>query len=95
MTQIPPPDLKRNLLALCANPKVRILTKEPAVKKFSEADTFKFNDDFKSKLFRVKLLPTTQKENDPEREATQVKIDEDRKHMSVTDLSLRPPNSGC
>jgi cullin 3 len=80
-TQIPVPDLKRNLLALCANPTVRILKKEPAVKKFLETDTFTFNDDFKSKLFRVKLLPSTQKDSEPAREATIVKIDEDRKHM--------------
>lgn len=80
-TQIPVPDLKRNLLALCANPSVRILKKEPAVKKFLETDTFTFNEDFKSKLFRVKLLPSTQKDSEPQREATIVKIDEDRKHM--------------
>lgn len=81
LTQIPVPDLKRNLLALCANPSVRILVKAPAIKKFAENDTFTFNEDFKSRLFRVKLLPSTHKDSEPEREATQVKIDEDRKHM--------------
>eukprot|EP01122_Echinamoeba_exundans_P003081 TRINITY_DN1322_c0_g1_i3.p1 TRINITY_DN1322_c0_g1~~TRINITY_DN1322_c0_g1_i3.p1 ORF type:complete len:767 (-),score=234.76 TRINITY_DN1322_c0_g1_i3:63-2363(-) len=47
----------------------------------TEDSVFLFNDKFRSKLYRVKILQVVQKETEPEREGTQKKIDEDRKHM--------------
>eukprot|EP00029_Vermamoeba_vermiformis_P007606 TRINITY_DN3335_c0_g1_i1.p1 TRINITY_DN3335_c0_g1~~TRINITY_DN3335_c0_g1_i1.p1 ORF type:complete len:736 (+),score=314.22 TRINITY_DN3335_c0_g1_i1:44-2251(+) len=80
MTGIAGPDLKRNLLTLsCA--KYKILNKEPSNKTVEEGDSFAFNDKFRSKLFRVKVMAVVQKETEKERSATQEKIDEDRKHM--------------
>jgi cullin 3 len=80
MTGIAGPDLKRNLLTLsCA--KYKILNKEPSGKTVEESDSFAFNDKFRSKLFRVKVMAVVQKETEKERSATQEKIDEDRKHM--------------
>lgn len=82
MTGIAGPDLKRNLLTLsCA--KYKILNKEPSNKTVEEGDSFAFNDKFRSKLFRVKVMAVVQKETEKERSATQEKIDEDRKHMYV------------
>jgi len=79
-TQIPAPDLHKNLLPLLVA-KHRILNKDPPVRKFSPTDKFEFNDKFKSKLLRVKILQMIQKEAEPQRLETQKKIDEDRKHM--------------
>lgn len=47
----------------------------------TDESVFLFNDKFRSKLYRVKVLQVVQKETEPEREGTQKKIDEDRKHM--------------
>jgi len=79
-TNIPGPDLQKNLLPLLV-PAHKILTKNPPVKKFSATDEFTFNENFKSKLFRVKVVQVVQKESEPERGETQKKVDEDRKHM--------------
>jgi cullin 3 len=79
-TGIPAPDLHKNLLPLLV-PQHKILLKNPPVKKFSATDEFTFNENFKSKLFRVKVLQVIQKETEPERGETQKKVDEDRKHM--------------
>jgi cullin 3 len=79
-TNIPAPDLHKNLLPLLV-PQHKILLKNPPVKKFSATDEFTFNESFKSKLFRVKVLQVVQKETEPERGETQKKVDEDRKHM--------------
>uniref|UniRef100_A0A6B2KYR3 Cullin family profile domain-containing protein n=1 Tax=Arcella intermedia TaxID=1963864 RepID=A0A6B2KYR3_9EUKA len=79
-TGIPGPDLHKNLLPLLV-PQHKILTKNPPTKKFAPTDEFSFNEGFKSKLFRVKVLQVLQKESEPERGETQKKVDEDRKHM--------------
>jgi len=79
-TNIPGPDLQKNLLPLLV-PAHKILSKNPPVKKFSATDEFTFNENFKSKLFRVKVVQVVQKESEPERGETQKKVDEDRKHM--------------
>eukprot|EP01120_Amphizonella_sp_Union-15-10_P001540 TRINITY_DN1169_c0_g2_i2.p1 TRINITY_DN1169_c0_g2~~TRINITY_DN1169_c0_g2_i2.p1 ORF type:complete len:744 (-),score=149.38 TRINITY_DN1169_c0_g2_i2:127-2286(-) len=81
-TGIPIPDLKRNLLTL-SSPKYKILvrSKNEQEKDIPEDDVFKFNDKFRSKLFRVKILGVVQKETVKQRTVTQQKIDEDRKHQ--------------
>jgi len=79
-TGIPIADLKRNLLSLsCA--KYKILDKEPDAKKVEDGDAFIFNSKFKSKLFKVKVMTVVQKESEPERQETRLKVDEDRKHQ--------------
>jgi len=79
-TNIPIPDLKRNLFSLsCA--KFKILSKEPDNKKIEESDVFSYNSKFKSKLFKVKVMTVVQKETEPERQETRGKVDEDRKHQ--------------
>lgn len=78
-TNIPIPDLKRNLLALSCG-KYRILAKEPNNKKVAEEDKFSFNAKFDSKLFRIRIVSVATKETEPERQDTREKVDEDRKH---------------
>eukprot|EP01123_Difflugia_compressa_P006943 TRINITY_DN1936_c0_g1_i1.p1 TRINITY_DN1936_c0_g1~~TRINITY_DN1936_c0_g1_i1.p1 ORF type:complete len:564 (-),score=89.63 TRINITY_DN1936_c0_g1_i1:299-1795(-) len=79
-TGIPGPDLHKTILPLLV-PAHKILLKNPPVPKFSPTDSFSFNENFKSKLFRVKVVQVAQKESEPERGETQKKVDEDRKHM--------------
>eukprot|EP01098_Paradermamoeba_levis_P007597 TRINITY_DN314_c0_g1_i1.p2 TRINITY_DN314_c0_g1~~TRINITY_DN314_c0_g1_i1.p2 ORF type:complete len:112 (+),score=41.30 TRINITY_DN314_c0_g1_i1:365-700(+) len=42
---------------------------------------FKFNSQFKSKLYRVKIMTVSAKENNEEAKETRSKVDEDRKHQ--------------
>jgi len=81
-TEIPEKDLLRALQSLAMG-KVgqRILTKEPKTKEIEPAHTFSINDQFTSKLFRVKIQTVSSKgETEPERKETRQKVDEDRKH---------------
>ena len=75
-TNIPVPDLKRNLFTLCCN-QYRILLKEPRTKNFKPTDIFSFNKKFKSKLIRVKVKPVSN--SDRERKNIKAKVAEDRK----------------
>jgi cullin 3 len=62
-------------------PTQRIFLKEPKSKEIQPNDRFSVNDSFTSKLYRVKINPVTAKtENDPERQETRNKVDDDRKH---------------
>jgi cullin 3 len=59
----------------------RIFLKEPKTKDIQSNDRFIINDSFTSKLYRVKINPITAKtENDPERQETRNKVEDDRKH---------------
>mmetsp|Transcript_42504 Transcript_42504/g.51594 ORF Transcript_42504/g.51594 Transcript_42504/m.51594 type:complete len:740 (-) Transcript_42504:312-2531(-) len=80
VTEIPTVDLKRALQSLsCVKGKV-IIRKEPMSKDVSETDVFHFNDNFTSKLFRVKInTVAAQKETEPEKQETRAKVEEDRK----------------
>lgn len=77
---IPVPELKRNLMALCMA-KYKVLSKEPKTKQVADEDTFAFNSAFKSKLYRVRILPLARGESKEERDATREKVDEERKHQ--------------
>jgi len=79
-TKIPVNDLKRNLITLSAG-KQKILEKNNDEKKVEESDVFSFNSNFKSKLFKIKILTVAQKETEPERTETRQKVDEERKNM--------------
>jgi len=79
-TEIPINDLKRNLMSLSLG-KYKVLHKEPKTKKVDDTDTFYFNDKFKSKLYRVKIVTVSGPEKKEEVAETRQKIDEDRKHQ--------------
>jgi len=79
-TGIPVLDLKRNLLTLsCA--KYKVLVKKSKERTITDEDVFAFNERFRSKLFRVKIMTIVQRESATQRSETQKKIDEDRKHQ--------------
>eukprot|EP01116_Phalansterium_solitarium_P016027 TRINITY_DN3623_c0_g1_i1.p1 TRINITY_DN3623_c0_g1~~TRINITY_DN3623_c0_g1_i1.p1 ORF type:complete len:724 (-),score=229.24 TRINITY_DN3623_c0_g1_i1:473-2644(-) len=53
-----------------------------------DADVFAWNGKFKSNLTKVKVLMVQQKETEPERQETREKVDEDRKHIYPTQLTI-------
>uniref|UniRef100_A0A8C1XZS6 Cullin 3a n=1 Tax=Cyprinus carpio TaxID=7962 RepID=A0A8C1XZS6_CYPCA len=79
-TDIPERELVRALQSLaCGKPTQRVLTKEPKSKEIESGHSFTVNDQFTSKLHRVKIqtgivLPQG------ERKETRQKVDDDRKH---------------
>jgi cullin 3 len=79
-TGIPIPDLKRNLMSLTIS-KYKVLTKNPKEKEIKDDDVFSFNTAFKSKLYRVRILPISRGESKDERAVTREKVDEERKHQ--------------
>ncbi|XP_072266227.1 cullin-3 [Pyxicephalus adspersus] len=82
-TDIPERELVRALQSLaCGKPTQRVLTKEPKSKEIECGHVFTVNDQFTSKLHRVKIqtVAAKQGESDPERKETQKKVDDDRKH---------------
>mmetsp|Transcript_24421 Transcript_24421/g.53296 ORF Transcript_24421/g.53296 Transcript_24421/m.53296 type:complete len:740 (-) Transcript_24421:186-2405(-) len=79
-TDIPTADLKRNLQSLALVKGKNVLRKEPMSKDISDDDVFHFNENFKSKLIKVKIgTVAAQKESDPEKQETRQKVEEDRK----------------
>ncbi|CAB1348485.1 unnamed protein product [Coregonus sp. 'balchen'] len=82
-TDIPERELVRALQSLaCGKPTQRVLTKEPKSKEIENGHVFTVNDQFTSKLHRVKIqtVAAKQGETDPERKETRQKVDDDRKH---------------
>ncbi len=64
LTGIPEHDLKRHLLSMAVpKSKYQILIKEPKGKMIRPDDTFTFNDEFTSKLRKVKIPLLSEKEN--------------------------------
>jgi cullin 3 len=84
-TKIPSNDLKKNLIALCLatdkeNPNSKLLLRETKDKKEIDGDTlFVPNEDFSSKLIKVKILPVVMKESNEQNLETNEKINEERK----------------
>eukprot|EP00959_Pyramimonas_sp_CCMP1952_P022456 472598-Pyramimonas_sp.AAC.1 len=79
-TDIPIVDLKRNLQSLACVKGKNVLRKEPMSKDISDEDVFHFNENFKSKLIKVKIgTVAAQKESDPEKQETRQRVEEDRK----------------
>ncbi|XP_074657662.1 cullin-3-A-like [Tubulanus polymorphus] len=81
-TDIPERDLMRAIQSLALGKMTqRILCKEPKGKEIAATDVFGVNDQFTSRLFRVKIQTVAAKgESEPERKETRNKVDEDRKH---------------
>ncbi|XP_058772431.1 cullin-3A-like [Vicia villosa] len=79
-TEIPASDLKRCLQSLALVKGRNVLRKEPMTKDVSEDDAFFFNDNFSSKLYKVKIgTVVATKESEPEKLETRQKVQEDRK----------------
>ncbi|XP_064614961.1 cullin-3-like [Liolophura sinensis] len=81
-TDIPERDLMRAIQSLALGKITqRILHKEPKTKEIESDHLFTVNDQFTSKLYRVKIQTVAAKgESEPERKETRSKVDEDRKH---------------
>ncbi|ESN98219.1 hypothetical protein HELRODRAFT_84693 [Helobdella robusta] len=81
-TDIPERDLMRSVQSLALGKITqRVLTKDPKTKEIEPNHSFTVNDQFTSKLFRVKIQAVTNKsDSEPERVETRNKVDEDRKH---------------
>lgn len=82
-TDIPEKDLMRAIQALAVGKLgQRILCKEPKNKEIEPSHVLSINDQFTSKLFRVKIqtVAANKGEAEPERKETRTKVDEDRKH---------------
>jgi hypothetical protein len=58
-----------------------LLKENPKVKQVGDTEVFTFNDKFKSKLYRVKIVTIAGPETEKEAQGTREKIDEDRKHQ--------------
>lgn len=82
-TDMPERELTRALQSLAVG-KIgqRILQKEPKTKDIEASHIFSVNDQFSSKLVRVKIqmVASNKGEAEPERRETRNKVDEDRKH---------------
>ncbi|KAG6399901.1 hypothetical protein SASPL_141386 [Salvia splendens] len=79
-TEIPSSDLKRCLQSLACVKGKNVLRKEPMSKDIREDDAFSINDNFTSKLRKVKIgTVVAQKESEPEKQETRQRVEEDRK----------------
>jgi cullin 3 len=80
-TNIPAPDLIRNLQSLAVAPKTRILIKEPMSKDVKPTDKFFFNEGFNGKFVKIKvgvISSGNKVESDRERRETEKKNDDSR-----------------
>lgn len=79
---IPQKELIRALQPLAlGKPAQRVLMKSPKGRDFDSTDFFMVNEQFTSKLHRVKIQAVAVKgETDPERKETKQKVEDDRKH---------------
>ncbi|KAK7089946.1 cullin-3-like [Littorina saxatilis] len=82
-TDMPDRELIRALQSLAVGKLAqRVLHKEPKTKEIEPEHVFTVNDQFTSKLIRVKIqmVASNKGEAEPERKETRNKVDEDRKH---------------
>jgi len=81
-TKVPKKDVTRALQSLaCGKSSQRVLIKTPKSKEVIETDLFQVNDNFSSKLHRVKIQTVAQKQDDPEGSKIMAKkVNEDRRH---------------
>lgn len=56
LTNIPEPDLKRQLQSIAVAARLRLLIKSPMTKEVNEGDEFRLNEKFKSSSTKVKVL---------------------------------------
>ncbi|WKY15130.1 hypothetical protein Q1695_000553 [Nippostrongylus brasiliensis] len=81
-TNITERELKRNLQSLAmGKPTQRVLSRKGKGKDIDATDEFSVNDNFQSKLTRIKVqLVTFKGESEPEKKETRTKVEDDRKH---------------
>jgi cullin 3 len=80
-TNIPEGDLKRNLQSLAVAPKTRFLVKEPMSREINAGDKFSYNENFSSKVIRIKVGVVSagnKVEGDKERKETEKKNNDSR-----------------
>lgn len=74
-------ELRRVLLSLaCGELGTRVLTKEPKSREVNDTDVFRFNAEFTSKLFRVRIKSIALKETEAEVERTNEEVFRDRQY---------------
>jgi cullin 3 len=80
-TGIPPGDLKRCLQSLACVKGKNVLRKQPPGREIDEAaDTFHFNNQFSSKLYKVRIgTVSAAREGEVERQETHARVEDDRK----------------
>lgn len=79
-TGIPPSDLKKQLALMVLAKGKQILVKSSEGKDITENCVFSINEDFTSKLVKVRLAPAgPAKDSEPEKLETRAKVEEDRK----------------
>ena len=79
-TNVPKDDLRRSLQSLSLVKGRNVLRKDPPAKRVEESDVFHFNEQFTSKLMRVKIgTVSAGKESEPAAEKTRARVDDDRK----------------
>jgi len=80
-TNIRESDLKRNLQSLAVAPKTRFLVKEPMSREIKAGDKFYYNDNFSSKIIKIKVGVVSagnKVEGDKERKETEKKNNDSR-----------------
>ena len=73
-------ELRRTLQSLACG-KTRVLAKNPKGKDIEDADKFICNDDFKHKLFRIKINQIQMKETAEEQASTTERVFQDRQYQ--------------
>ncbi|XP_061482665.1 cullin-4A isoform X2 [Rhineura floridana] len=79
-TGIEDSELKRTMQSLACG-KARVLNKSPRGKDVEDGDKFTFNDDFKHKLFRIKINQIQMKETVEEQASTTERVFQDRQYQ--------------
>uniref|UniRef100_A0AAY4DGE0 Cullin-4A n=1 Tax=Denticeps clupeoides TaxID=299321 RepID=A0AAY4DGE0_9TELE len=79
-TGIEDSELRRTLQSLACG-KARVLTKAPKSKEIEDGDKFSCNDDFKHKLFRIKINQIQMKETVEEQASTTERVFQDRQYQ--------------
>uniref|UniRef100_A0A8C5AYI7 Cullin 4B n=1 Tax=Gadus morhua TaxID=8049 RepID=A0A8C5AYI7_GADMO len=79
-TGIEDSELRRTLQSLACG-KARVLTKVPKSKDIEDGDKFSCNDDFKHKLFRIKINQIQMKETVEEQASTTERVYQDRQYQ--------------
>uniref|UniRef100_A0A3Q2QV53 Cullin-4B n=1 Tax=Fundulus heteroclitus TaxID=8078 RepID=A0A3Q2QV53_FUNHE len=79
-TGIEDSELRRTLQSLACG-KARVLTKVPKSKDVEDGDRFSCNDDFKHKLFRIKINQIQMKETVEEQASTTERVFQDRQYQ--------------
>ncbi|XP_046705840.1 cullin-4B isoform X1 [Silurus meridionalis] len=79
-TGIEDSELRRTLQSLACG-KARVLTKIPKSKEVEDGDKFSCNDDFKHKLFRIKINQIQMKETVEEQASTTERVFQDRQYQ--------------